>query len=558
MVFALVGALVVLELWRGDLRIPFEYTGDATLNLTIVKTVLEHGWYVHNSDLGAPHGQALYDYPVVSAETLNLLLIRILGLVTDNAALVMNLFFLLTFPLVALTAYIALRRLPVSHGVAFVCALLYALLPYHFLRGEVHLFLAAYYAVPLGAYLAIAVFRGERLFGRWRPTLVTAAFCTVVATASGSFYYAVFTVLLVVAAAALRFVTERDRAALAAGGSVVAIIVGLSVVQLAPTIAYRLRHGPNDEVAKRYWFESENYSLKITNLVLPVDQHRIGAIAHLKDEYNQQIPQTEARMATLGLVGTIGFLWLLAVAVAACAGAGRRYRLGLYSGLAALTVVALLVGTTGSFSTLIAVVWPQIRSWNRLSVFIAFFSLAAVALLLDGLRGMLERRRLPAPVFPAVLVVVLAVGVLDQTTPAYVPAYDAIASAYRADGAFVDSLEQELPAGASVLQLPYEPFPEPALSGRELYDPAKGYLHSSDLRWSWGAVRGRPDDWVATIADKPAPEVVAAARQEGFAGILLDRFAYGPAAAAKEAEFRAAAGGPPTASPDGRYIFLPI
>jgi phosphoglycerol transferase len=216
----------------------------------------------------------------------------------------------------------------------------------------------------------------------------------------------------------------------------------------------------------------------------------------------------------------------------------------------------LLVGTTGSFSTLIAVVWPQIRSWNRLSVFIAFFSLAAVALLLESLRGMLERRRLPAPVFPAVLVVVLAAGVLDQTTPAYVPAYDAIASAYRADGAFFESLEQELPADASVLQLPYEPFPEPALSGRELYDPAKGYLHSSDLRWSWGAMRGRPDDWVATIADKPAAEVIASARQEGFAGVLLDRFAYGPQAAAKEAEFRAAAGGPPIASPDGRYIFL--
>ncbi len=86
--------------------------------------------------------------------------------------------------------------------------MLYTLLPYHFLRGEAHLFFAAYYAVPIAAYLMLAVFRGDRLFGRWRPTLVTAALCAVVAAASGSFYYSAFTVLLVVIASVLRFVAR--------------------------------------------------------------------------------------------------------------------------------------------------------------------------------------------------------------------------------------------------------------------------------------------------------------------------------------------------------------
>jgi phosphoglycerol transferase len=89
------------------------------------------------------------------------------------------------------------------------------------------------------------------------------------------------------------------------------------------------------------------------------------------------------------------------------------------------------------------------------------------------------------------------------------------------------------------------------------YEPAKAYLHADDdLRWSWGAMRGRPDDWAETIQGKPAAEVVSAARREGFAGILLDRAALGGAAAATEAEFRAAVGDGPAQISNRRYVLF--
>jgi hypothetical protein len=552
MALALAAAIVVLELWDTDLRVPFTYTGDGTLNLLFIKDVLENGWYFENSRLGAPHGLELYDYPVINGETLNLLFFRIFGLGTDDPALVMNLFFLLTFPLTALTAFIVLRRLPVSRGIALVVALLFALLPYHFMRGEAHLFLAAYYAVPLGAYLAIAVFRGDALFGSWRPTLITAVICTVVATASGSGYYAVFTVLLVALAAVLRFVVRREGQALVAGGAVVAAITAVSLVQLAPTIVYRAANGANDEVAKRYWFESENYSLRLTNLLLPVDGHRIDRLARLKAEYVEKTPQTEARSATLGIVASLGFLWLVAVALATCVGAGRRFELGLHPALAAMTLAAVLVATTGGFSTLIAVIWPQIRAWNRISVFIAFLSLGAVALLLDWVR-----RRLRTSAFVVVLAVVLGVGLLDQTNKANVPPYDAVKSAWQESEAFFSRLEEWLPADAMVLQLPYEPFPEPEVRPTDLYEPAKAYLHSDTVRWSYGAMRGRSEDWAATTVGKPFAEVVAAAREQGFTGILLDLLAYGPQAPGVEADFRELLP-PPLRSPNGRFLFFEL
>jgi hypothetical protein len=548
---SLAAAAVVLELWGGDLGVPFTYTGDGTLNLFFVKNVLENAWYFENSRLGAPHGLELYDYPVVNGETLNLLLFRVFGLGTENPALVMNLFFLLTFPLTALTSFLVLRRLAVTHGVALVVSVLYALLPYHFMRGEAHVFLAAYYAVPLGAYLAIAVFQGDPLLRSRRAMLITAAMCALVATASGSGYYAVFTVFLVVAAAVLRFVARRERESLIVGGAVVAAITAVSLLQLAPTIVYRLANGENDEVAERYWFETENYSLRLTNLLLPVDGHRIEALARRKQEYVEKVPQTEARAATLGVVASAGFLWLVGVTVAAAAGARRRYDFGLHVGLGVLTLVGVLAATTGGFATFIAVAWPQIRAWNRMSVFIAFFALAAVALLLSRLE-----RRLPVLLSAVVLGAVLAVGVFDQTSKAFVPPYDNAEAAWREDAAFYVSLERRLPSGARVVHLPYEPFPEPEPGPLGLYEPAKAYLHTDDLRWSWGAMRGREEDWAGEFATKPAAELVAAAREEGFAGILLDRLAAQDRAAAVEADLRAAVGTEPERSPNGRWAFF--
>jgi phosphoglycerol transferase len=539
-VLSLVVAALVLRLWHIDWHVPLDYTGDTVLNLTVIKTVMEHGWYLQNPDLGFPHGQELYDYPVVSGETLNLLFFRLAGLFTDDPVVVLNVFYVLTYPLTALTAYFVLRRVPLSREVSLVIALLYAWLPYHFLRGEVHVFLAAYYAVPLGAYLVLAVLRGDPLLGRWRPTLVTLALCAVVATASGSFYYAAFTVFLVAVAALLRFVARGDRQALVAGGAVVAAITAVALIQLAPTVVYHLRHGGNDEVAHRYWFESETYSLKLTNLVLPIEHHRIRPIARARADYVQQIPQSEGRVASLGFVGAVGFLWLLGVALAACFGAGRRFALGLHGGLAALALAAFLAATTGGLSVLFGVIWPQIRAWNRISVFIAFFSLVAVGLLFEA-----ARRRIPPPAFLVGLAVVLVVGALDQTSPAYIPAYAAIEDGYRHDGALTRSVEARLPGDAAVAQVPYEPFPEPQLNTPlGIYEPAKLYLQSEDLRWSWGAMRGRPADWMAAYAGKPAAEVVAAARERGFRALLLDRAVLGAQASAVEADYRNSLGEP--------------
>ena len=532
-----------LRLWDADIRIPFSYSGDGTLNLTLIKTVMERGWFYENRRLGAPNGQQLYDYPVLSGDGLHVAFFWIAGLFTDDPSVVMNVFFVLTFPVTAVVTYLVLRRLAVGPEVALVIAVLYALTPYHFMRGEVHLFLAAYYVVPIGAYLALSV-----LDGRLRIGLATGALAALVALASGSFYYSAFTVLLVAVAALLRFFASRDRRALLPAGFVVGVILAVSLVQLAPTIVYRVANGTNEEVAKRYWFESENYGLRLAQLLLPVDGHRIDALASRKAEYTSQIPQTEAAAGTLGIVAAVGLLWLLAVLLLAVVGAWPGM-IAQYRGIAALTLAAVLVGTTGGLATLMAVVWPQIRAWNRLSIFIAFFALLAVGLLLESLR-----QRLPALGFGVLLGGLLVLGALDQTSSFFIPPHAGLAADYRADQSWFRSVENQLPEGASVVQLPYEPFPEPPPGLRPLYEPAKAYLHSSDLRWSWGAMRGRRDDWSAQYATRPAAELVPAAREAGFEAIVVDKLAYPDGGVATESDLSRVLGTEPERGPEDRYL----
>ena len=152
----------------------------------------------------------------------------------------------------------------------------------------------------------------------------------------------------------------------------------------------------------------------------------------------------------------------------------------------------------------------------------------------------------------------MTVGVLDQTSRAYEPRYDALATDYRSDGDFVHAVESRVPRGSMIFQLPYVEFPEaPALQGMADYDLLRGYLHSRDLRWSYGRIKGRGEDRAATIAAEKVPDLVRDAKASGFAGIYVDRFGYSDGAAKLEQQLASETGGAPLVSPNARALVLP-
>ena len=545
----------MLRLWQADPTIPFAASGDALFNAILTKGLLENGWWTHNPALGYPAGLDLHDF-AMGGDHLHVVGLLALAQLTGDSGLALNLYWLLAIPLSAVTAYAVLRWLGAGVPAAVACSVLFAVSPYALLRGETHLTLAAF-PVPLAAWLVLAVGRGERLL-RGRRTLLLAGGACLIVGSTGSLYFPLFTLVLLAVVGAGRRLAAQDREALRTTAAISTAVIVVVALNLLPTLVYAGQHGRNDVVAQRFASESEFHGLKLAQLVLPVEGHRIGPLARLRERYGATaIPPapTESYSATLGAVGAAGLAWLLAVlAVGAWPGArsraDERHRL-----LAGVTLAAFLIGTVGGLGSIFAyVVSPQLRGWNRISVFILFFALAAVALLLDRAG---RSRRLVALGLPAL---VLVGGLYDQTTARFIPPHQTLKANDRSDAAFVAAIEARVPAGSAIVQLPPMVFPEsPAVRGVEDYEPLRGPLQSRGLRWSYGAMKGRPDDWQSALTAQPPRALLAGAAAVGAAGVWIDRKGYPERAAALEDEFARRLGdGPPLQSLDRRFSFFPL
>jgi len=585
-----VAAAVLLRLWEADMRLAFNYYGDELFSLMTIKDVIDNGWFLTNPDIGAPLGQHLHDFAGVNGDSFTMLIAKLLGVFTSNPALVQNGMFIASFPAIAVITFLVLRALGVGAAAAAVVATLFALAPYHLLRGKAHFFLALYYTVPLGGYLVLSVFSGRPLFGRRRAassrwatwasgrTLGTLAICAVVA--SGGVYYAFFSVLLLATATAVRLLVTRTWTAAATGCAVIVAIGVVMVANQAPTLIYQSQHGVNELVGKRLPVESEIYSLKLTRLVLPVPGHRIDALSRITDRYVATPTSSPGELGSseaLGTLGTIGFAWLLLVLVLGAVRPRLRAPFDERHGHAAVAaLVCFLFGTTGGAAALLAfLISPQLRGSNRISIFIAFFSLFAVALLLDALVRRLRARGTPVAVVGLLLGGIMLLALYDQTNRTHVPLYSVTKAEYGNDRAFVAAIDEQMPPGAEIFQLPYIPFPgNPPVGALPDQDLLRPYLQSSDLRWSYGAMKGRPEDWAddffglsreqvsavrtAPASDRPLRTDTAALVASGFEGIYIDRFGYADRAAALERELSAITGVQPLVSPNGRMSFFSL
>ena len=287
----------VLRLWNADLSIPFVYAEDDMLSLAVIKGMVENGWYLRNPSIGMPTGLSFYDF--AAPDTLHFLLIKGIAFATRDAVSARNLYFLLTFPLTTLCALFALRRWGIAAGPAVVASLLYAFTPYHLLRGTTHLFLSAYYLLPLAAILFLWVSQGEELLltrtpdGRWRPTWnrkTAFGLAVCVLLGMGGVYYAFFACFFFLVAAAADVLRRQCRHGVYRAGLLILVIGGTVVANLLPAILYHRAHGKNPEAAHRTRVDAEYYGLRMTQMLLPVSLHRVRPLAVVKERYNQLAP----------------------------------------------------------------------------------------------------------------------------------------------------------------------------------------------------------------------------------------------------------------------------
>jgi hypothetical protein len=553
----------VIRLWDADLTILPNTKGDVIVVAMSVKSMVENGWWLHNPRLGMPFGQQLFDVPFV--DNLSMLAMKLLSLYASNYAVVINCFFFLTFPLTVIISLLVLRRFAISYPSAIVASLLYVFLPYHFFRGEAHLFLSAYYVVPLIVMVCVWLWRNEldvrrvALDGPAAPHISRRATCTLITVlliGSGENYYAFFACFLLCVAGIGGSLSSSSLRPLSLAVSLSALVTLVVALNNVPSLVYIWHHGTNKVVAVRGPQEAELYGLKISQMLLPVDGHRVPYLSRLRNNYNSLAPiVNENGATTLGAVTGFGFLFLLAQLLWL-----RETQVGdLCRPLASLAVASVLFGTIGGFGSLFNfLIYAQFRAYNRISIFIAFLSLFATALLLDLLGREFDRRELGRWMWYSSLALVLLVGLLDQTSAVFVPHYAESRVENLSDAAFVKKIEASVPRSAMIFQLPIVPFPtNPPVQRMVDYDLLKGYLHSASLRWSYGSVKGRDGAlWDECVGNQPlnwmVPEIVFA----GFSGIYIDRYGYSDSGARIESAFLQILGESPIVSDNGRLAFF--
>lgn len=519
-----------------DFALPLGYNGgDVMLILPMVQAGHETGSHWFHPRLGAPEGQDLRDFPVV--DYLHFAGLWALAAVFGDLMTAFNLYFLLTYPLTALTTLYALRRLGLSVPAACCGAMLYAFTPYHQLRGLGHYFLSAYYVVPLTLVVALEVAAGRHPgfgpagSGRWsgvltRETLSVLGIAALTAVAGA--YYAFFGCAVLAFAGVYGSLAARSWRPGAAAAWVVGVVVLGGVLGHLPAILHQREAGRNVDPTFRRSSEAEHYGLKVAQLVLPINNHRVDAFARARAGYDSadRPVQTENGSSTLGVAGTTGLVLLAAGLLLP--------GLGWLRAPAAACGFCVLLGTVGGLGSLFNhAVSAQVRAYCRVCIFIAFLAALAACAAVDRLVA--ARPRVRWPVFALIGVL----GILDQTdrewfTASIVPGRDALGGEYLADRAFYAQADG-LGDDPMVFCLPHLLFPEGTGSGTILmYEHARGTVHTRRARWSYGSMKGRaPDDWQRETSWLRTPAMLDRLAGRGFAGLYVDARGYPPEAAAR-------------------------
>src|SRR5262245_60872848 len=295
---------LLIMVWAMDLRhahfrIPFTYQGDAMFYHLVVKWMIDQGSSVESASLGAPDRLDLRDAPT-SDNSFYLALLKLMTLVTSHYPLVLNFFFLMSFPLTVVITLFVLRRFDVSWGAAIFASLLYTFLPFHFTRGQHHLFLSAYYFIPPVVMVALWICRRELRFvddkaaasaGRLRalmrnPKLIFSLILCLLIGSSG-YYYAFFSCFFLLGAGALVALREKKARALLTPAVLVALIFAATAVNLLPSVT---RFSDEGEVnfVRRQAGEADVYGLRIAQPLLPVRRHRVGRVSERHGRYHKR------------------------------------------------------------------------------------------------------------------------------------------------------------------------------------------------------------------------------------------------------------------------------
>lgn len=501
---------------------PVSYRGDALLALAIVSAARRGDFLPFFSkelpSLGAPFVANWNDWPI--AEDWVMWLVGLLARPVGTVAAV-NLGFTFATVTAGVSMFYVARRFGVRRDFSAFAGFLFGLSNYMFVRGVHHFSLTFAWMIPWNVLVSfwLASRRGVP-FGSKRFRI---AALTTLATSWSFIYYSFFAAQLF-ALGALSGLFRNGRKAKVAPMLALAGILGAGVLSVnLDTLVDLASHGLNRAAIARNPSDVEQYALKPINFFVSGHLHQFPFMREIwRRATVQTIVGGEHPGAYLGWLGDLALLLTAFSAMRAIARGQADRSLG-FAATATWLVVAHSVGGLNSVMGLADV--RVFRSVNRVSVVVL-----AVVLLYAAWWVSRRWAKGNPRVRWAAAALVGAAGTFEQV-PMTDDANESIPGNRRiaeADRKLVAQMEDTLPPGSMVFELPAMDFPEVGptygVDGYEMFRPT---YYAETLRFSHGDVKGRANSgWKFQVGSLPVPQMVAELKAKGFAAIYLNRKGY--------------------------------
>lgn len=539
-------AYVVLHLNAYDLRVPFSYHGDSVVILMYIKGLIQDGWPTNISQLSAPFTYPGAAFPMLTS--VDWFIIKVMSVFTTEPGLLLNGFWLLTLVFNAWSATYVTYQLRLSRVFSGLTGILYAFLPAALLRNVAHLNLVFYF-VPLLCLVAVIIAtRGVGIRQVKQALIVGLIACAL--QGFDYIYYSFFAVLLFSVATLIAYRRDDGFKQFKLPLLAIAIVMLSTALNMVPTLQSWHKNGSSPDMGYKYTAEAEIYGAKLRRLLMPHPCNIILPLASLaqKDLAANFPNENENMYARLGLYGAFGMLLMIVVSLRRDIGSNQSAQL--MQSISVLGMAIFLIITVGGLGALINVISvPDIRAYNRFSVFLAFFAIVATGLCLQGWLGSGTVRSKIAKYFIVGAFAILSL--YDQLLHARPLVEGQQKDVKRAleERQIVARLEKSFPKDAALLELPFTGFPAVAQFNKrgtpeqlgldmcakeadvlqdwmESYDHVRPYLWSQHLRWSWPSFSQRHRAWQIKMQALQGDDLIKAAIFSGFDAIWVDRFAY--------------------------------
>ena len=463
-------------------------------------------------ELGAPFDGNWNDWPYL--EYVPLYLIGVLARRVGIFA-ALNITLLACNLLAGLAFYFVARYRKVDIIWSFTAALVFGLAPFIFMHSPDHPMVAFCWHVPLLVLVLMwltdddGIVIGSKRF--WAAIAVA-----FIAGLLNPYYFVTFVQLVLLTAGVIFFRNRNKRQLGTAFCLVGATGAAFILINLDPWL-WQVSLSRNHGAVVRQFQWLEIYALKALDLFTPPSNHQWTVFREFA-QWRAGVALLHDEGSYIGIIGAIALLILLGTAIRRAVHRGPE---PIPTGAFWVLWIFLYYSTGGLNAIVGALGFTYLRAGCRLSVFIL-----AIALLFAT--EWISRKRLRPAIAVALAVVCWVVILFDQVPIPPSPEEKAeIAQQVSSDETFVRDLENALPAGAMVFQLPVMDFPESPLRTESSYDQLRPYLFSRQLRWSFGSMKGRlREQWQHDVEKLSLPESMAEIKKRGFSALYVSRVGY--------------------------------